>query len=96
MQVHKMVLSRIAGGLVVLLASAGLPVAAASSAPALPSERVVVRFSDNGVWKTYQATGYILYKFTSAGSRVGSVSSGDWSLKTGNGYLRYVEKIVKK
>ena len=60
------------------------------------TDPMCVRFSDNGVWKTYQATGYILYKFTSAGSRVGSVSSGDWSLKTGNGYLRYVEKIVKK
>ena len=33
---------------------------------------------------------------SSAGSRIGRVDSGEWSLKTGNGYLRYVEKIVKK
>lgn len=60
------------------------------------TDPMCIRFADNGVWKTYLASGYILYKFTSAGSRVSSVSSGDWSLKTGNGYLRYLEKIVKK
>ena len=55
-----------------------------------------VSFTDNGGWKTYRITGYILYKFSNAGSRIGRVDSGEWSLKTGNGYLRYVEKIVKK
>lgn len=55
-----------------------------------------IYFKDNGGWKSYQCTGYILYQFTSAGTRVGRIDSGEWSLKTGNGYLRYVEKIVKK
>lgn len=55
-----------------------------------------VKFVDNGAWKTYQITGWILYKFSSAGSRIGRVDSGEWSLTTGNGNLRYLEKIVKK
>ena len=55
-----------------------------------------IKFTDNGAWRTYMVTGYIMYQFTDAGTRVASVSSGEWSLKTGNGYLRYVERIVKK
>ena len=60
------------------------------------TDPMCVKFTDNGAWRTYLITGYILYKFSSAGSRIGRVDSGEWSLKTGNGYLRYVEKIVKK
>ena len=60
------------------------------------TDPMCVKFTDNGAWRTYMITGYILYKFSSAGSRIGRVDSGEWSLKTGNGYLRYVEKIVKK
>ena len=55
-----------------------------------------VKFTDNGAWRTYMVTGYILYQFSNAGTRIGRIDSGEWSLKTGNGYLRYVEKIVKK
>lgn len=62
----------------------------------LGTDPMCVKFTDNGGWKTYRITGYILYKFSSAGSRIGRVDSGEWSLKTGNGYLRYVEKIVKQ
>ena len=60
------------------------------------SDPMAVKFSDNGAWRTYMVTGYILYRFSNAGTRIGRVDSGEWSLKTGNGYLRYVEKIVKK
>ena len=62
----------------------------------LGSSPMTYTFGDNGVWKTYVVQGYILYKFSNAGTRIGRVDSGEWSLKTGNGYLRYVEKIVKK
>ena len=60
------------------------------------SDPMAVKFTDNGAWRTYMVTGYILYRFSNAGTRIGRVDSGEWSLKTGNGYLRYVEKIVKK
>lgn len=55
-----------------------------------------IHFTDNGVWKTYVASGYIMYLFTSAGTRVSRVDTGEWGLTNGTGYLRYVEKIVKK
>ena len=60
------------------------------------TEAQTIFFKDNGAWKTYQVSSFIIYKFTNAGSRVGGVSSGDWSLNTGNQYLRYVSQMVKK
>lgn len=60
------------------------------------SDPFTVNFQDNGKWGTYECTGFIMYQFTSAGSRVGSMASGEWSFYTGSGYLRYLTKIVKK
>ena len=72
-----MVLSGIGGCLAVLLASAGLPVAAASSAPALPPERVVVRFSDNGRALSNPGMGWVMHYYDN-GARYGTtIATGD-------------------
>ena len=59
------------------------------------SDPFTVGFSDNGLW-LYAVTGYIMYKFSDAGTRIGNVGSGEYSFYTGSGYLRYLTKIVKK
>ena len=61
----------------------------------IDSDPFTVTFADNGRW-SYAVTGFIMYKFTSAGSRVGNVGSGEYSFYSGSGYLRYLTKIVKK
>lgn len=59
------------------------------------SDPATYDFRDNGAWSN-KVSSFIIYKFTEAGSRVGGVSSGDWSLNTGSQYLRYVSQMVKK
>ena len=59
------------------------------------SDPFTVNFKDNGVW-SYECTGFIMYQFTDAGSRVGRMETGEWSFYSGSGYLRYLTKIVKK
>ena len=60
----------------------------------LDSDVLTLVLSSNGLWST-KVTGFILYKFTSAASRVGAVASGDFALKTGNQYL-YPVNLTKK
>ena len=59
------------------------------------SDPFTVHFKDNGLW-SYECTGFIMYQFTNAGSRVGRMETGEWSFYSGSGYLRYLTKIVKK
>ena len=59
------------------------------------SDPFTVNFKDNGLW-SYECTGFIMYQFTNAGSRVGRMETGEWSFYSGSGYLRYLTKIVKK
>ena len=59
------------------------------------SDPFTVNFKDNGVW-SYECTGFIMYKFSDAGDRVGRMETGEWSFYSGSGYLRYLTKIVKK
>ena len=59
------------------------------------SNPFTVNFADNGAW-SYEVTGFIMYQFTNAGSRVGRMETGEWSFNSGSGYLRYLTKIVKK
>ena len=61
----------------------------------IDSDPFTVNFKDNGLW-SYECTGFIMYQFTDAGSRVGRMESGEWSFYSGSGYLRYLTKIVKK
>lgn len=59
------------------------------------SDPFTVNFQDNGLW-SYECTGFIMYQFTNAGTRVGQMGTGEWSFYSGSGYLRYLTKIVKK
>jgi hypothetical protein len=61
----------------------------------IDSDPFTVNFKDNGLW-SYECTGFIMYQFTNAGSRVGRMETGEWSFYSGSGYLRYLTKIVKK
>ena len=54
-----------------------------------------VNFKDNGLW-SYECTGFIMYQFSNAGTRIGRMETGEWSFYSGSGYLRYLTKIVKK
>ena len=58
----------------------------------IDSDPFTVNFQD---W-SYECTGFIMYQFTNAGSRVGRMETGEWSFYSGSGYLRYLTKIVKK
>ena len=61
----------------------------------IDSDPFTVTFADNGRW-SFAVTGFIMYKFSSAGTRIGNVGSGEYSFYSGSGYLRYLTKIVKK
>lgn len=61
----------------------------------IDSDPFTVNFKDNGLWSN-ECTGFIMYQFTNAGTRVGQVATGEWSFYSGSGYLRYLTKIVKK
>jgi hypothetical protein len=61
----------------------------------IDSDPFTAQFKDNGLW-SYAVTGFIMYKFSNAGDRIGRVETGEYSFHTGSGYLRYVSKIVKK
>jgi hypothetical protein len=61
----------------------------------IDSDPFTVNFKDNGLW-SYECTGFIMYQFTNAGTRVGQMGTGEWSFYSGSGYLRYLTKIVKK
>ena len=61
----------------------------------IDSDPFTVNFKDNGLW-SYACTGFIMYQFTNAGTRVGRMETGEWSFYSGSGYLRYLTKIVKK
>ncbi len=59
------------------------------------SDPFTVHFKDNGLW-SYECTGFIMYQFSNAGTRIGRMETGEWSFYSGSGYLRYLTKIVKK
>ena len=61
----------------------------------IDSDPFTVNFKDNGLWSN-ECTGFIMYQFTNAGTRVGQMGTGEWSFYSGSGYLRYLTKIVKK
>ena len=61
----------------------------------IDSDPFTVNFKDNGLWSN-ECTGFIMYQFTNAGTRVGQMATGEWSFYSGSGYLRYLTKIVKK
>ena len=61
----------------------------------IDSDPFTVNFQDNGLW-SYECTGFIMYQFSNAGTRIGRMETGEWSFYSGSGYLRYLTKIVKK
>ena len=61
----------------------------------IDSDPFTVNFQDNGLW-SYECTGFIMYQFSNAGTRIGRMETGEWSFYSGSGYMRYLTKIVKK
>ena len=48
-------------------------------------KEIVVEWEDNGIWGSYNATGWILWSFDASGSSAGQYS--DWALASGKEYI---------